>query len=117
MKTLKKYILIIGLIFFAMLLYIYFCFFIVKLSKKEYDVELKKERRHELRYNYELAKVYMNEVMLDLDLELSQNGNVYNIDASGAMTPAVKESVAESGDNRETSSTAPTQSSIGPRAK
>ena len=79
MKTLKKYILIIGLIFFAMLLYIYFCFFIVKLSKKEYDVELKKERRHELRYNYELAKVYMNEVMLDLDLELSQNGNVYNI--------------------------------------
>ena len=45
------------------------------------------------------------------------NGNVYNIDASGAMTPAVKESVTESGDSRETSSTAPTQSSIGPRAK
>ena len=79
MKTLKKYILIIGLIFFAMLLYIYFCFFIVKLSEKEYDVELKKERCHELRYNYELSKVYMNEAMLDLDLELSQNGNVYDI--------------------------------------
>lgn len=78
MKNLKERSLIISLMILAILLYSYLLFGLIKVGGNKYDSELKKERNHQLKYQYELEKVYMNEVMLCLKLEQNDN-DIYDV--------------------------------------